>query len=444
MRISAGPGSAARRISSTPPGCLPRVLFLAVKSGVGMFGKNTTGATPAKPRRASRRGGKKRSGSRPHTRTPSWIKAVDREIKKREAEKSICIEGWRASGWSEAKLERAWNQYQLRRALGEARYERGRFRSLSAELNKIVRALAEVDQESNLLGDPKPASNKASDDRRAAISALHCINNFLQRTRQFHSRVLHSLLIHLTNVENGARTPELFEPSLSAGRKSDSSYLQSLKGYLGGIAFVQMEFGMSRDQAASWLARKIPPDLSQRISSKPIRSSTIKEWMAQYGTTARIRRELKAIVTLEMVLEELVNFTSNKYQSGQIDGSFGELACLRMMYFGHKCLIADHALPFTQLFSLFREERVSPVRDQDTQARKKTKDDEVRRLFGWETTTQLARLYFLGELNEGQLRAGEVVAQIYGQFDSSIAAPRRQPGSPHYESAYKQQPEDET
>jgi hypothetical protein len=263
-----------------------------------MFGKNNTAATPATPRRASSGGGKKSYV------TPSWIKAVDREIKKREAEKSICIEAWRAPGMSEAELELAWNQYQLRVAVGEARYERGRFRSLNAELNNVVRALAQTD-ESSLLGDPKPAPKKASDDRRAAISALFYVNYFFQRTRKFHSRVLHSLSIHLTNVENGARTPELFEPSLNAGRKSDSNYLQSIKGYLGGIAFVQMEFGMSRDQAASWLARKIPSDLSRKISSKPIRSSTIKEWMDQYGSTARIRREVKAIVTLEVTLEEL-------------------------------------------------------------------------------------------------------------------------------------------
>src|SRR5205823_11727274 len=61
--------------------------------------------------------------------------------------------------------------------------------------------------------------------------------------------------------------------------------------YFAGMGFVQMEAGMSREQATAWVARNIPPDLSRRISSKPIRKSTVGEWMYQYGSTLQVRRQ---------------------------------------------------------------------------------------------------------------------------------------------------------
>jgi hypothetical protein len=364
------------------------------------------------------------------------IAETARQIRKRKGEKVGFTKLLRAIAQEDSTqtIDQAWNEYQLARALREAHYERERFRSLSSKLENLVRELATVDK------DEPPSPNElfvhtepdaASAERRAAISALDSVFHFLVRTRHFHSRVIYSLRIHLKNIENGSKTPEMFEPSLTAGRKSDGSHLQSLKGYFAGMAFVQMASGMSREQATSWVARKIPSDLTSQISSRPVRSSTVKEWMNQYGTTSKIRRELKSIITPDTTVEGLVDFIGIRYRSGQIEGSFGQLGCLRMIYFGHKFLIAGDSVPFSELFAIFREERQSPAQDQDAEPRQEVKH-EVRRLFDWRATTQLARLYFVGELTETQVQAGELVGRIFGEFDRAIGAPEVERASPHY------------
>ena len=130
--------------------------------------------------------------------------------------------------------------------------------------------------------------------------------------------------------------------------------------------------GTSRQQAAAWVVRNIPSDLAHRISSKLIRRSTVEEWMGQYGATLQVRRELKSIVRLD----RLVEFLRSGYRSRRIDGSFGQLACLRMMYFGQKCLVAGNTVPFFELFALFREEWEAPV--QDGQVRRDVKQLAAR------------------------------------------------------------------
>src|SRR5262245_38204920 len=119
-----------------------------------------------------------------------------------------------------------------------------------------------------------------------------------------------------------------------------------------------MQFGMSRDQAASWVARNIPSHIVPRISpspSKPIRPSTVKEWMGQFGCSSHIRRELKLWSTkvkslsteaerggnrsvqptataarFDMIHEQiLMNFMRSKNVGGN---DFGEWECLRTMF----------------------------------------------------------------------------------------------------------------
>jgi hypothetical protein len=403
-----------------------------------MLINNSKGATPANAGMEARRARKRRGKSPSRRQEDTSLKAVKRKIQKREAEKPVFAEFMRESApdVSNEEIERFWNQCQLTAALLEARYERQRFLALNYELRELVQALAAIDRGEEIFGHTKPASDKSTDERRAAIAALRAIQEFLFRTRRAHSTVLKVLQIHLQNVEHGAGTPDVFGPSLTAGRKPDNSYLQSLKGYLAGMAFVQMESGMSRPQAVSWVARNIPSDLSRRISSKPIISSTVEEWMNQCGVTLKTRRELKSIITLDMKVERLVEFISTRYRSSQIDGGFGQLACLRMIYFGHKCLVAKDSVPFSQLFELFREEWDTPMLD--AQIGRGAKHDEVSRLFARRATTQLGRLYFVGELTETQVQAGELVGRVYGQFERVIGAPQRHQSTPHYERAYKQ------
>ena len=82
--------------------------------------------------------------------------------------------------------------------------------------------------------------------------------------------------------------------------------------------------------------------------------------------------ELKSIVRRD----RLVEFLRSGYRSRRIDGSFGQLACLRMMYFGQKCLVGGKTVPFFEPFALFREEWEAPV--QDGQVRRDAKQLAAR------------------------------------------------------------------
>jgi hypothetical protein len=76
---------------------------------------------------------------------------------------------------TDEKIEQAWNEYQLARALRQAYYERERFRSLSSELKgqsplsselkRLVRALTAI--EKGQFTQRERAPNKTSDERRA-------------------------------------------------------------------------------------------------------------------------------------------------------------------------------------------------------------------------------------------------------------------------------------
>jgi hypothetical protein len=140
--------------------------------------------------------------------------------------------------------------------------------------------------------------------------------------------------------------PAMFRPVREKGRKSDNKFVQALKGRLAGMAYVKMQSGMPREQAASWVARNVPSFIARKISSKLIRPSTVKQWMHQYGCNTRIRRHLQSLTTQE----ELWNFVKTPGRMREHkDLNFGQLNCLSMIFTRREWLANREPIPFQEI-----------------------------------------------------------------------------------------------
>jgi hypothetical protein len=119
-------------------------------------------------------------------------------------------------------------------------------------------------------------------ERTAMIYALWSVERFL-RTLGYHGGVLYQLHLDLGALKHGVTAPALQADKKAAGRKPDSADVQELKGRVAGIARLQMALGMSRHDAAAWVARNIPRELASRLSSKSvITTRAVKEYMDLY------------------------------------------------------------------------------------------------------------------------------------------------------------------
>jgi hypothetical protein len=158
---------------------------------------------------------------------------------------------------------------------------------LYREFRALGRRLAEIDarfKSGCLIGNAtvKRVADPSSAELCAASLALDEVNRFLSSVG-ISSRLLTALCyFHLSELRHGITTPMLTVPKAPAGRKGDSPIVALLKGRIAGIARIQIGLGKSRDDAAAWVARKISPALASRLSSKPIKASTVKEWMERF------------------------------------------------------------------------------------------------------------------------------------------------------------------
>lgn len=216
-----------------------------------------------------------------------------------------------------------------------------------ARLQQEVRRLARSLNTINSYDYRDVASNEGSAQRRAAIDALEAITGFL-RSQGIASFPVFQIVYALRATEFLNRVPAIFAPARGAGRKPATQFAQALKGWFAGMAYAQMQSGMKREQAASWVARKIPSTLSCQLSGKPIRSSTIKEWMDHYGCNARLRHEAKSLWTSEELL--------NKYRSQQKHINPGEFYCLMTIGIGHEHLAGGMPIPFEDIFAELQNE----------------------------------------------------------------------------------------
>ena len=135
--------------------------------------------------------------------------------------------------------------------------------------------------------------DKPSCDLVAAFLAIDAVINFLRfspgkslsisdRRKRF--KILDELRQALFDLsEGGAPAPMLRPQSKNRGRRADVSLVLGLKGILAGLMRRQQRAGMSRQEAAQWIADNTSPKLAARISRKPVTARMVEEWLDRFG-----------------------------------------------------------------------------------------------------------------------------------------------------------------
>jgi hypothetical protein len=127
----------------------------------------------------------------------------------------------------------------------------------------------------------KPPVAIGAIERVLAIHALSGVIRFLELRSP--SEMLRLLLKALDDVDSGGHPGMFVSESKLRKRPADIAVGQQIKGVLAGLARVKREEGMSRDDAASWIARNIAPEMQRKLSKKPITGRTVREWLDRYG-----------------------------------------------------------------------------------------------------------------------------------------------------------------
>jgi hypothetical protein len=149
------------------------------------------------------------------------------------------------------------------------------------DLRILAQALIEIqnDHESQIEAFP---SYKNQLDLAASILAFDAVIDFLHmRALSPNLLALRTALIEL--AVGAAPVAMLQAEPRGKGRRVDSPMVGYAKGILAGMMDVQLSTGMSRQEAAQWIARNVSPELARKISSKPITARMVEEWRDRYG-----------------------------------------------------------------------------------------------------------------------------------------------------------------
>jgi hypothetical protein len=224
-------------------------------------------------------------------------------------------------------------------------------RLLVANFIALAHELESIAKGEGLDAEVMPPADEGSAARWKAIAALEEIHRFLMSSGDYVSTVLYQLKLDLRALEATGETRPIFLRSKKKGRKPDERHVQCLKGLHAGFAYLLMEAGVPRNQAAQRVARDIQSNDARLISSKPIKPSTIKEWMQQYGCSVEARRGLRTLKSPK----EFHNYLGKIGRSKKIEHSFGEIHCLMTLYNGRRCLLAGDMSPFLEWSNYWRQ-----------------------------------------------------------------------------------------
>jgi hypothetical protein len=153
--------------------------------------------------------------------------------------------------------------------------------TIQSDFADLVEALEEIDERytRDATGWPDQMAELAS-----ATFSLAKVSHFLRI--RYWSRSLDRLQAALLQLIMGGPAAAMLEPlniQGRRGRRPDVPSIQSVKGALAGIMHGQQATGMSRQQAAAWIANNISPKLASRISGKLITARMVEEWLDRYG-----------------------------------------------------------------------------------------------------------------------------------------------------------------
>jgi hypothetical protein len=137
------------------------------------------------------------------------------------------------------------------------------------------------------------SEDKQACDLFAAVLAVNAVIDFLRfsPTRSLsivdrHNRlkIFDELRQALLDLGEGGAPAQMLRPQpKNRGRRADVPSVLSLKGVLAGLMHCQQRAGMSRHQAAKWIADNMSPKLAERISRKPITARMVEEWLDRFG-----------------------------------------------------------------------------------------------------------------------------------------------------------------
>jgi hypothetical protein len=137
------------------------------------------------------------------------------------------------------------------------------------------------------------SNHKELCDRGAACTAVDAVIRFLTfspsktvttEERLTRLKILKELRKALNDLgEGGAPAPMLRPMRKSQGRRADVSSVLAIKGALAGLMHCKQRDGMTRHEAAKWIATNMSPKLAACISRKPITARTVEEWLDRFG-----------------------------------------------------------------------------------------------------------------------------------------------------------------
>jgi hypothetical protein len=129
-------------------------------------------------------------------------------------------------------------------------------------------------------------------DLVATIVALNAVVKFLRLCPKsaitagrpyFYFKTLEKLSQALFHLHEGGAGEPMLRPLTTRGRRPDVTLVLGLKGILAGLMDRKQREGMTREEAARWIADNTPPKLAARVSRKPITARAVEEWRDRFG-----------------------------------------------------------------------------------------------------------------------------------------------------------------
>jgi hypothetical protein len=189
-------------------------------------------------------------------------------------EEELCDELWRIQ-----KKSRGSDAAILEAAISELKY----LSSLRGDLDILEHDLDEADklhEAPELIDDPNA---RGKIELVAGAISVNVVRSFLLCLLH-RSRSLDLLEKALIDLTDSGIVPSMFYPLRNFdSRPPDPNSIVAFKGALAGMMHVQQRAGMSRKEAAEFLARNVAPRLAAQLSRKPLTARMIVEWLDRYG-----------------------------------------------------------------------------------------------------------------------------------------------------------------
>jgi hypothetical protein len=159
-----------------------------------------------------------------------------------------------------------------------------KFHKLAA-LRRLSERMSEIEKQRR--DRIERGDNPAEADRDAAQLALtDVVAFFLDHGIQ--SEPLVRLLSELAALSAGSSPAPMLAPAATSHRRPDAPAIEGIKGRLAAIMEFRQQAGLTRKQAAKWVAGSVPLKMRHRLGS--VRPATVDSWLVNgVVSTERLR-----------------------------------------------------------------------------------------------------------------------------------------------------------